>query len=97
MNRPHIPPAVSQATSKARQWFERNRRRFGYYLPERTDRTYEQVYDEALSQVETPLHLYALSEAFESNALAETRDRHARPPHRPEHRLDPSAQPTEPT
>ena len=29
----------SQATDRARQWFERSRAHFRYYLPERSDRT----------------------------------------------------------
>jgi len=73
--KPMSQAELSQATSSARRWFEWNRKRFRYHLPERTDRTYEQVYDDALDEVETPLHLYALSQVFEANALAETRDR----------------------
>ena len=76
---------LSQATSKARQWFERNRKRFRYHLPERTDRTYEQVYDGALSEVDTLLHLHVLSEAFQARAIPERQDRPAHPTLTPEH------------
>ena len=94
MNQPQISSSVSQATGEAREWFEHNRRRFRYHLPERTDRTYEQVYDEALNEIETRLHLYALSEAFEANARPETEDHTANPllHHAPERPPAPSTQ-----
>ena len=71
MNQPHNPPAVSQATNQARQWFEGNRRR---YAPDDV-----QLFDRLIPLVEKPLHLHALSEELKRRMLPETKDRAAQP------------------
>ena len=70
---------LNQATRQARQWFECNRHCFRYYLPERDDRTWEDVFDELLDLVTDTFHLDLLSEAFEARMLPETRDRAPEP------------------
>ena len=60
------------AMHEARHWFERNRHRFRYHLPERDDRTWEGVFDELLDLLTTPVHLALLSEAFDARMLPET-------------------------
>ncbi len=91
---------LSQATSKARRWFERNRRR---YTPDDV-----QLFDRLIPLVEKPLHVHALSEEMKRRMLPETQDRAAQPPtgravlaqvraRARQDRSDPSTQPTEPT
>jgi len=91
--KPMTQAELSQATSKARQWFERNRRR---YAPDDV-----RLFDRLIPLVEKPPHLHALSEELERRMLAKTQDSAANPPaHRtPRHSPapSPSTQPTEAT
>ncbi len=71
--KPMTQADLSQATSKARQWFERNRRR---YPPD--DR---RLFDRLIPLVEKPPHLYALSEELRRRMFSEREPEEREPVH----------------
>ena len=99
MNQPETAAELSQATKRARKWFEHNRYHYDYdvEIPGRGRRNMQEVFDELIGLVETSFHLDLLSEAFEHRNIRNNRtNAEGRAPASPSphHAPSPSTQPT---